>query len=150
MTTYELVTPASPAEWSAYHEIRRRVLFEGRGQFGVYDENHPDEKALNKYPKLLLHQGEPVGVVRIDIENGEAILRRVAVRTDVQRRGHGQVLLQLAQRFAEDAGCGTLVSFVAPSAIGFYQGFGFSIERDRVSGPSGQGSVFMTKQLGKR
>jgi len=150
MTTHELVTPTSPREWQAYHDIRRRVLFEERGQFGVYDENRPDEKAPNHYPKLLVHQAEPVGVVRIDIENDVAILRRVAIRTDVQRRGHGRTLLQLAQRFAEEAGCDRLASYVTPSAVGFYQSFGFAIEGNRGGGLSGHEPVFMTKQRAMR
>lgn len=32
MMDHELVTPTSVVEWRAYHDIRRRVLFEARGQ----------------------------------------------------------------------------------------------------------------------
>jgi hypothetical protein len=50
-----------------YHDIRREVLFEARGQFGVYNENHPDDVAAGNHAKLLLHRGHPVGVIRIDV-----------------------------------------------------------------------------------
>ncbi len=70
-----LITPADGARWRAYHEIRRRVLCEGRGQ---------------------------VGVVRIDVAVPTATCRRVAIRSDVQRLGDGRVLLLLAQEFARD------------------------------------------------
>jgi len=147
MKEHELVTPTDAAEWRAYHDIRRRVLFEARGLFGVYDEQHPDESALGNHPKLLLYRGDPIGVVRIDIDATTAIFRRVAVRSDVQRLGHGRALLSLAQQFAQDSGCGRLASYVAPDAVEFYRRFGFTVEKDRVIGPSGRESVFMTKRL---
>jgi len=144
---YDLIAPADAGQWRAYHDIRRQVLFEARGQFGVYDDNHPDDSAPGKHPRLLLYGGDPVGVVRIDIEGDVAILRRVAVRADVQRRGHGRMLLSLAQRFAEEAGCTRLASHVAPDAVGFYQRGGFEVDATRMKAPSPHGSVLMTKSL---
>jgi GNAT superfamily N-acetyltransferase len=147
MDTHELVTPTTTNDWAIYHAIRREVLFEARGQFGIYNENHPDERAPNNHPKLLIYRGEPVGVVRIDLDGDVAALRRVAIRPDAQRRGHGRVLLELAQRFARGAGCTRLVSFAAPDAVGFYQSFGFIIDAAGTVGPSVRESVFMTKEL---
>jgi GNAT superfamily N-acetyltransferase len=94
-----------------------------------------------------VYEGEPVGVVRIDIDDRVAGLRRVAICTDAQGRGHGRALLTLAQRFARDAGCTRLVSFVAPEAVAFYQTFGFAIAKERATGPSGREAVFMAKNL---
>ena len=132
MTDYELLTPSDPTEWKAYHDIRRQVLFEDRGRFGVYDEHHPDETAVGNSPKLLLYRGDPVGVIRIDIDGTTATFRRVAVRSDVQRRGHGRALLWLARRFAADNCCVKLASFVAPNAVGFYRSAGFEISLDGI------------------
>ncbi len=146
MKGHELVTPADLAHWRAYHDIRRRVLFEARGQVGVYDEGRPDEKAPGHHPKLLLYRGDPIGVVRIDIDATTAILRRVAVRSDVQRVGHGRALLMLAQRFAQESGCVILVSYVAADAVGFYQRCGFTIHSES-SGASGREPVYMSKAL---
>jgi GNAT superfamily N-acetyltransferase len=147
MKTHDLVTPRNAAEWKAYHDIRREVLFEARGLFGVYNENHPAETAPNNHPKILVYRGTPVGVVRVDIDGSVAIFRRVAIRPEFQRQGHGRALLQLAQRFAEDAGCMRLASFVALDAVGFYQGFGFGVEKERAIGPFGNKSTLMTKHL---
>jgi GNAT superfamily N-acetyltransferase len=147
MDAHTLVTPTTVSEWASYHTIRREVLFDARGLHGVYDENHPDEKAANHHPKLLLYGTDPVAVVRIDIDGAVAALRRVAVRGDVQRRGHGRTLLALAQRFAQEAGCSRLESFVAPDAVGFYERVGFTIEKEHAVGPSGRDSVFMAKPL---
>jgi GNAT superfamily N-acetyltransferase len=144
-TAYELVSPADKAMWRRYHAIRREVLFEARGRFGVYDENHPDDKAEGHHAKLLLHHGDPVGVVRIDISGTDAILRRVAVRSDAQRRGHGRALVSLAEEFAVANGCFRLASHVAPDAVRFYEKCGFSVATDVTR--SGHESVFMTKCL---
>lgn len=142
MKDHELITPTSGVEWRAYHDIRRQVLFEARGQFGVYEEDRPDERAPGNHPKLLLYRGEPVGVVRIDVDGVTAICRRVAIRSDVQRLGHGRTLLALAEQFAREAGCAELTSHAAADAVGFYERCGFTMR-----GPSTGASVFMTKRL---
>jgi hypothetical protein len=61
MAEYELVSPSDAGTWQVYHAIRREVLFEARGLFGVYDENRPDERAPGNHSKLLLVRGAPVG-----------------------------------------------------------------------------------------
>jgi len=124
---YGLVTPGNAAMWQAFHEIRRAVLFEARGDAG-YDDNHPDDSAPGNYPKLLLYRGEPVGVVRVDLYGPTAMLRRVAIRADQQRRGHGPVLLSLVEELAAGHDCRRLESHVAADAVGFYQKCGFSID----------------------
>ena len=129
MTDYELVSPSDTVTWRAFHDIRRAVLFEARGEFGVYDENHPADRAPGNFPKLLLFRGEPVGVVRIDLDADTALIRRVAVRSDIQRQGHGRILLSLVEQFARQHGCRSLVSHVALDAVGFYEKCGFTVER---------------------
>jgi GNAT superfamily N-acetyltransferase len=149
MEGHELVTPGDPLEWRAYHDIRRRVLFEARGQIGVYDEHRPDEQAPGHYSKLLLYRGDPVAVVRIDIDATTAICRRVAVRSDVQRLGHGRALLRLAERFAQESGCVRVVSYVAADAVAFYERCGFTIG-SVIAGAASPGPVYMVKPLDQR
>lgn len=50
MTDYELVSPADAAAWVAYHDIRRRVLFEAGGRFGDWLrlDVHAAESALRQ------------------------------------------------------------------------------------------------------
>jgi N-acetylglutamate synthase-like GNAT family acetyltransferase len=143
---YELVSPADSASWRAFHDIRREVLFEARGRYDVYNESHPDDVVLGHHPKLLLHRGDPVGVIRIDISGHEAILRRVAIRSEVQRSGHGRTLVSLAEAFAVSQGCGRVASHVARDAVGFYEKCGFS-RADADEAPSEGSSVLMTKVL---
>jgi GNAT superfamily N-acetyltransferase len=141
MSQYDLVTPADADSWRTYHDIRRRVLFEARGQFGVYDDSRPDENAPGHHAKLLLEDGKPIGVVRIDIDGPQAVLRRVAICEDAQRRGHGRALVALAEHFAGGHGCRRLASHVAPDAVGFYEKCGFTVERLESE------SVLMSKPL---
>jgi len=139
----DLRPPATDADWTAYHAIRRRVLFELRGNGAAYDPNHPDERAANHHPLLLWTDHGPVGVIRVDVHDAVAIFRRVAVRDDVQRRGHGRRLLQAAERFAQAQGCTRADSHVDSAAIGFYERCGFA----RVDAPPVRGTVLMSKQL---
>ncbi|HKA21568.1 MAG TPA: GNAT family N-acetyltransferase [Blastocatellia bacterium] len=141
--TYELRVPTSAEEWQAHHRIRREVLFENRGQFGEYDENHPDEHREGNHPLLLIHNGEPIGVIRVDISGTQAIFRRVAIREDLQRSGHGRMLLALAESFAQSKGCNHISSEVAPDAVGFYQRCGYEL----VQGVAIAGTASMQKNL---
>ena len=86
---YQLRAPANEAEWQSYHQIRRAVLWEARGQGSVYDSNRPDERLPNRFARILFFDDVAVGVLRIDIEPPKAIFRRVAVRLEQQSKGHG-------------------------------------------------------------
>jgi GNAT superfamily N-acetyltransferase len=133
---YDLRRPQTTEEWIQYHAIRRRVLWKRRGRYGVYDENHPDESLAGRYPLLFFHQGEAIGVIRVDIEGSKAIFRRVAIKEESQRSGHGRVLLGLSEKFATENGCDHFYSFVSPDAVEFYEKCGF--QRDPLeAGASG-------------
>lgn len=122
---YQLRAPTNEAEWQSYHEIRRAELWEARGQGSVYDLNRPDERLANRFAQILFFEDVPVGVLRIDIEPPNAIFRRVAVRHEHQRKGHGRVMLMLAEEFARKHECVCVRSNVAPEAVGFYESCGF-------------------------
>jgi GNAT superfamily N-acetyltransferase len=122
---HKLRAPRNEEEWRAYHEIRRRVLFEKRGEIGVYDDKHPDEFQPLNHPLILFYEAAPIGVIRVDVRDQVAWLRRVAVREDKQRRGHGRAMLSLAEDFARDHGCHEVRSNVAVDAVRFYEHCGY-------------------------
>lgn len=144
MPKYELRVLSSTEEWQSYHAIRRKVLFENRGQFGIYDENHPDEHRKGNHPLLLLLDGEAIGVIRVDINGKQAMFRRVAIREDLQRAGHGRVMLALAESYAQQKGCLQILSDVAPDAVGFYERCGYQVV---TSAPMTGKSIPMHKNL---
>ncbi|PWT93128.1 MAG: GNAT family N-acetyltransferase [Blastocatellia bacterium] len=139
---HTLRRPRTGVEWTAYHEIRRKVLFENRGDV-EYVENHPDEFEQNHYPMILVENNMTIGVIRIDIDDHIAWFRRVAIREDLQRCGHGRCLLRLAESFARDQGCDEVRSNVAADAVEFYERCGYS--RDVVGNEFE--SVPMRKEL---
>jgi GNAT superfamily N-acetyltransferase len=145
-STYELKTPSGAVEWEAYHNIRRKVLFENRGRFGVYNENHPDESHPSNYPLILCHNAAAIGVIRIDINDRQAMFRQVAIREDQQRLGHGRMLLTLAEAFAQRQGCTHIAINVAWDAVGFYQRCGYTIV---PSTPTTSKSMAMQKPLAR-
>jgi len=122
----ELKAPTTEEDWAAYHAIRRRVLFELRGNGAAYDEHHPDETRPGHHPLLLWVAGTPAGTIRVDVNGHRAILRRVAIREDLQRRGYGRQLLEEAEQFARQHGCTRLESYVDLGAVGFYERCGFT------------------------
>ena len=141
---YTLRSPNGSEEWRVYHAIRRKVLFENRGRFGVYNENHPEEFQNGNNPLILFHKGAAVGVIRVDIHDRVAWFRRVAVREDLQRVGHGRMMLGLTEDFAHSRGCNEVRSNVAGDAVGFYERCGYSRDAQQLR-PSD--SVQMRKQL---
>jgi GNAT superfamily N-acetyltransferase len=102
---YTLRPPRSPADWGAYHAIRRDAIFAPLLPGQAYDEHDPDEFKPGHIPHLLVRDGEIVGTVRIDlIDDAQAGLRLIGIRNDLQRQGHGAVLLQLAEKAAQAFG----------------------------------------------
>lgn len=141
---YELRPPGSNEEWLAFHAIRRRVLFENRGKLETYNENHPDDFKTGNHPLILLYRGAVIGVMRVDVCETVAWLRRVAIREDLQRLGHGRVLLRLAEAFAKAEGCNEIRTNAAIEAVGFYDHCGYTRD-SATSSPSN--SVSMWKAL---
>ena len=122
---HELRPPRTDEEWDAYHSIRERVLFEARGRFGEYDRSHPDEHKAGNHPLLLIFEGKPIGVVRVDVAGDTAFFRRVAIKEALQRNNHGRTMLFLAERFARTQGCLRVCSDVDPDAVEFYRKVGY-------------------------
>jgi GNAT superfamily N-acetyltransferase len=122
---YCLRPPASPDDWEVYHRIRRDVMLEAQ----KYALEHADDIAPGRYALLLCRDDEPIGSIRIDItETGEAGLRLVAIHPNLQGRGCGRVLLQLAETFARARGCAKTVLYATPEAVGFYSKAGYTEE----------------------
>lgn len=82
--------------------------------------------------------------MRVDIDGEVATFRRVAVRDDVQRRGHGRSMLTGAEQFARHYGCLRIESHADAGPIGFYERCGFQRATDV---PSHAETVLMIKAL---
>jgi GNAT superfamily N-acetyltransferase len=123
---YELIDVREPADWAAYHAIRRQELFEAKGRFGIYNPDHPDEYVPQAHPYLLKLDGVPIGTTRLDVrEDGVAIFRMVAITASAQGRGHGRIMGQLVEDRARAFGATTLYVNAAETALGFYHSTGW-------------------------
>lgn len=148
--TYELVNVTTEDDWETYHRIRREELFEARGRQGVYDANHPDDTNPKHINFLLKQDGVGIATTRFDrLDERTAAIRLVAVTKLLQGKGVGRTLAEKTLRFAREQGVGMLVVNSAPTAVGFYERFGFQRESwgtDELVGISSQ-SVQMVLRL---
>lgn len=123
---YVLRPPTSPDDWTAYHEIRRRAIFDVYHRDVAYKIDHPDEDKRGNFPMVLVTDGMIVGTVRVDLVDADrAALRLVAIAPEEQGRGHGAVLLKLAEDFARRRGRRRIVLHGNPPTIGFYLQHGY-------------------------
>ncbi len=122
-----LVAPNSPEEWKQYHTIRRQELFEMDGRVNPdYSENHPDDLKPQNLARVLKRDHEIIGTVRIDLQNDNtAILRLVAIKSSMQKKGLGKILIQLAERQAADLGKNVILINADPPVVDFYEKIGY-------------------------
>jgi len=126
LARYSLQPVRSPREWKAYHAIRRDAIFAALLPDQAYDEHDPDEFERGRLPHVLVRDGEVIGTVRIDLIGAtQAGLRLIAIRRDLQRQGHGRVLLQLAEQAARAFGRIEIVINAHPTSLTFYLANGY-------------------------
>ena len=123
---YALRPVRSPQQWSVYHAIRRDAIFSALLPGQAYDEHDPDEFQHRHLPHALVRDGEIIGTVRIDlVGEAQAGLRLIAIRRDLQRQGHGSVLLRLAEHAARGLGRNEIVINAHPTSLSFYLANGY-------------------------
>lgn len=124
MDSYDLIRIDSVDDNATYHRIRHLVLFGGSDE---YIPNGSEEVKEENLSLLLKHGGEPIGTVCLDQkENGKAIVRLVAIVSDLQAHGHGTVLMDRVECLAVSLGFHELFVHALPSALGFYSKLGYS------------------------
>ncbi|KQO49397.1 hypothetical protein ASF24_09655 [Methylobacterium sp. Leaf86] len=122
---YRLTKVESAEHWRDLHAIRRETLFE-TGVFPfVYDENRPEDRRSGNTPYLLLLDGKPIGVVRLDVHDSIGVVRLVGISAAWQRQGHGRALSDLIDEEAAAHGISELRVNAYKDAIGFYEKTGW-------------------------
>jgi GNAT superfamily N-acetyltransferase len=145
---YSLRRTHSPQEWTAYHAIRRNAIFAPLLPGQTYDEGDTDEFKPGNLPHVLFRDGEVIGTVRIDlIDDTQAGLRLIGIRTDLQRQGHGSVLLTLAEQAARAFGRTETVINAHPTSLTFYLANGYREGEWRDQGPAPPGLIRVGKRL---
>jgi N-acetylglutamate synthase-like GNAT family acetyltransferase len=126
---FDLTIVTSPEDWQTYHDIRYKELFLAFGDRD-YNRNHPDDyQNEDNIPFLLKHEGKGVAVARFDnLNNGEAIIRLVAVKKEMQRQGVGAELHNRISEYARSNGVKKNLVNAAPTATKYYKAMGFENE----------------------
>lgn len=126
--SYELRPVTTAQEWAALHDIRRATLFTPERGI-VYDEHHPHDLNPAHQCFLLLYEGQPIGVVRLDPRGEDAmVVRLVGILPQLQGQGHGRVLGQLVEQEARRRGARRLMLNSRDTAVGFYERTGWTAE----------------------
>jgi GNAT superfamily N-acetyltransferase len=124
---YVLRPPRSAADWRDYHDIRRIAIFALHLPDHAYDVNDPDEFAPDNFPHVFLDGGAIIGTIRIDwIDVERAGFRLIAIRPELQGRGHGAAMMGLAERIAIASGRHEAVINAHPKAARFYLDLGYA------------------------
>jgi GNAT superfamily N-acetyltransferase len=147
--TYQLREVRSSEDWKALHDIRREVLFAPELDSIAYDEDHPDDRTEGNKPLLLLFEGKAIGAARLDRLGNVAVVRLVAIKGEMQCRGHGRKLLQLLEGEAARTGVKILRVYAAMDAVGFYERMSWkqkSWPRSEFEAPAGE-VVQMEKRI---
>jgi GNAT superfamily N-acetyltransferase len=125
------VSALSP-EWQQFHEIMKVSLFELKDdeQYDPHFQDsyrcRDDSKPFNRVQLLLQFNKCGVGIATLDIyDDGQAVMRGVAVRKDARGAGHGRALGELVSDYARAAGIKSLVVNADPEKTGYYAKLGF-------------------------
>ena len=129
--SYELRPVTTAQDRAAMHAIRRATLFtpDRPGGIVVYDENHPHDLDPANQCFLLVLEGTPIGVVRLDPRGErEGVVRLVAILPELQGQGHGRALSDLVDTEARRRGMQKLSLNARQSAVGYYERMGWTPE----------------------
>jgi N-acetylglutamate synthase-like GNAT family acetyltransferase len=95
-----------------------------------------------------VRDGKIIGTVRIDlIDPTQAGLRLIGIRNDLQRQGHGAILLQLAEKAARAFGRLIVVINAHPTSLTFYLANGYRTGDWHDAGPVPAGLIRVGKRL---
>jgi N-acetylglutamate synthase-like GNAT family acetyltransferase len=93
----------------------------------AYIRNGPEEVKDDNLSLLLKLDGLPIGTVRLDQKRDKkAIVRLVAIVSDLQRVGHGTALMGRLEGLASTLGITELLVYARPAASGFYLRLGYT------------------------
>lgn len=123
---HRLLPPRSAADWAAYHAIRRDAIFAVHLPGQAYDESDADEFKPGHAPHVLLLRDEVIGTIRIDtIDERRAGFRLVGIRSDLQRHGHGAIMLDLAEQLVYRQGIREITINANTQSLPFYLRHGY-------------------------
>lgn len=121
-----IAEPASEAQWSAYYDLRWRIL---RAPWGQPPGSERDDLEAGAFHLLACDAaGAALGVGRLHFNGpGEAQVRFMAVAEHARGRGVGSALLRRLEEAAWARGATVIVLEARDTAVPFYQRHGYAV-----------------------
>jgi ribosomal protein S18 acetylase RimI-like enzyme len=123
----KIVVPQSPGDFEIYFNLRYEAL---RKPWNQPFSSVKDDLEDNSFHAMLLdEQGLAAGVCRMHFNpTGEAQLRFMAIRADLQGKGLGKLLLDYFENLALEKGKDRIVLQSRENAVRFYERNGYHVK----------------------
>ena len=123
--TFEIRTPKSEMEWQHYYDLRYRILRKPWNQLPGSERNEGDATGIH----LAIFENRVIkAIARLDI-SGEYTgqVRFVAVETNEQGKGIGQLIMDEAEKISRDRGDRKMILHARETALNFYHKLGYKL-----------------------
>ena len=121
---WQLIAPATEAQWQAYYQLRYQVLRAPWLQPPGSERDELEDIAVHRM--IQSATGEALAVGRLHLlDAGTAQVRYMAVSEQARGQGLGQLVLQALEQEALALGVKRLILNARDSATGFYQQAGY-------------------------
>jgi len=123
--TFEIRTPKSEMEWQNYYDLRYRILRKPWNQLPGSERNEGDATGIH----LAIFENRVIkAIARLDI-SGEYTgqVRFVAVETNEQGKGIGQLIMDEAEKISRDRGDRKMILHARETALNFYHKLGYKL-----------------------
>lgn len=121
---WQLIAPATEAQWQAYYQLRYQVLRAPWLQPQGSERDELEDTAVHRM--IQSATGEVLAVGRLHlVDENTAQVRYMAVSEQARGQGLGQLLLQALEQQALVLGAKRLILNARDSATGFYQQAGY-------------------------
>lgn len=121
----EIRSPKTDAEWSAYYDLRYRVLRKPLNKPIGSEKNEGDSSGEHF---ALYENGTLQAIARLDISEPQvAQVRFVAVETSTQGKGFGKRIMQAVEEKAKNDGNTKMILHTRDYAVKFYENLNYTL-----------------------
>lgn len=121
----EIRSPKTDTEWSAYYDLRYRVLRKPLNQPLGSEKNEGDSSGEHF---ALYENGTLQAIARLDISEPQvAQVRFVAVETSNQGKGFGKRIMQAVEEKAKKDGNEKMILHARDYAVKFYENLNYTL-----------------------
>lgn len=125
MSRVQIIKLNSEQNWEPYHQIKKKELFESLPHI-VYDPNHPCYLSDIDHHFLITVDDAAMGILQLQLCNkNTAILRSIAVKKALSKRGFGTLIMQFAHLWLQLHQVKEVYLHSRPEVVEFYQRLGY-------------------------